>query len=352
LNKQLGSILTALFTLFSSLNAWSEDFRAQFISDPIGKINQLAWDESSETQNPSLQKPQSQKANIPNSYFVKLKGTFLKKNWYLLHNSHRIPISPKGEFAIEVPINSNRNEFELKAIGPLGKVEKTTGMILLSGWQKLKQTSSLQQNQQPTQKKLSFTPRLSMAYLNYQEPARSLNLNEIGIAPQINGRLNLIPRSLALEGSLFGLFPFYSTQSTATHLLYGGGIKLDYRLPIRLGQWETWVGGGAYFWKMLVSDQSFGIGFAGGPLVDLRFEWNQGTHPLFIYFRYGSFFNDTASLKLSNHEIAGGGGLKIGTLKRYPIDLTLTISRINFSLNEPLNQVSLLSTAVGLRLVF
>lgn len=194
---------------------------------------------------------------------------------------------------------------------------------------------------------------LGLTYLSYAETQTSQEISQGQIAMTAKGGIGyrIIPEkldaSLSAYVNLFGIPVSESQDGLPNARFLGVNARVGYQLPWKLWGRHPKVSLGAYFWSMMVADDSYGIAQLFAPQLLISAPVGKGGNPSGAAYVKFAPISDVG-ISFSNFEIAAGGHYRIATWKNRPINATVDISmtQIN-SLVESSYQASLFTVSLG-----
>ncbi len=208
------------------------------------------------------------------------------------------------------------------------------------------------------QKRWSLDAGLGLTYLSYDEPTQPVSISMISLTGKIGALYQLVPDKWDLVMSAYStLIPIpvaRDPKSTPASWFSGGNLRVGYRFPesTTLLHSRVRVYGGWYAWTM-TGQSVYGVSLLSGPQFFMVLDqptWKNGNSS-FTYLKYSPIAASISSLKLSNFELAIGGGYNFKWRER-PLIATLDIARIGAESSNGQNKFSMFSVSAGLSVPF
>jgi hypothetical protein len=312
--RQGGFTRKAVFYLFlfvASPYVWGDE-RLKLILNSKEVINDIKWDSSKNTQEPVLETKTDSKGTA--SYFVTLRGNYSVKNGDLLFNNQKLTVGAKGDFSMEVGIDSEEQSFVLLAVDDTGNTQTQKGKLKFPEWEKFKKASlppDLPTGSSPSIKAYSIRAELGWTTLAYQQSGTDLTtvqLMQLGLTARVSGSYKLPFTSWLPIGSLEMItLPFFTSNSTLGSLhLFNLKLGLEKDLPFLKTPWSLKVRS-TYFYSTSFTSGDFGYVQAMGPqITPVVFRELEGNRMLSFYFSYAPILN--SYLALSSRQMGIGFG--------------------------------------------
>jgi hypothetical protein len=331
LRRVLTRVALVLFCLFTQV-AMADDFHLKLVPTPNPKevISDLKWDETKDTQEPLLQTREKRDAPKEGQlYFVKLQGSFQKKNRTLLFENKPIHLDDSGKFKIEVGIESDHQEFTVSEIDEAGEITNQKCELLFPKFEEMKSSQK-----EPPPKKWSVSPGLGFTLATYQQT---------GITSFTETALTLkVAADYAIAGpwdiggsAYYTLLPITTSQKGMTLTFLGLNLRSGFRVLKPESVWGLSIMGGIYYATTFASG-AFGYHNIQGlqiyPVLRRKFA---GDKSAYLYLKYSPIFDGTDFVSLTNAEFAIGGGYTVKTFSNgHVISATLDVALLSLQVSS------------------
>ncbi|MBL7714715.1 MAG: hypothetical protein JNL01_04550 [Bdellovibrionales bacterium] len=213
-------------------------------------------------------------------------------------------------------------------------------------------------------KRWSFDAGLAVSTMMYDEPSfgSGLSITQLGITGKFGAIYQIQPDRYSLVLNAFSTLipiPISKNPSTITGSLFSGAnLRVGYQLPesVKVAQARVSVFAGWYAWSTLAQD-SYGISLLTGPQFFgvLRFPSVENKPNPYAYLKFSPIAESISNFKLSNREIALGGGYPVRIPKLFKekdLIATLDIAHIFAEDKTATSRFSLLTISAGLSFPF
>ncbi|MFN7683967.1 MAG: hypothetical protein ACK5QT_00965 [Oligoflexia bacterium] len=209
------------------------------------------------------QKAEQPQLGAQASLIVKLKGAFRLENSALLRGVDPVKTDPKtGKFEIEVRIQAEETQFELKQVGADGSVRTEEFALRAPNWAQLKLlVLKAEGEKKSASAKPSgvFSGGLGVALLDYRQTGVE-SFSQTGLSGKIAYSRWIFGHSWALDVNAYGtLLPISRRSDGVWVRQLGTNLRLGKRIWSAGPQWDLWVSGGMFGAWAIASDSSFGF---------------------------------------------------------------------------------------------
>lgn len=335
-------ILFILFTLFifSSVFADETGVIQVSISEPKPGVTARSI-EGLEIQTKELLEEKNQSGE--NIYSVKITAKLAKTDWRILRGSSVFSPDTSGNLSLVFAMTSKTEELTLYAISPMGEMESSTYLILITNWDQLHATDE--------DRKWRYNVGVGMTQSSYREGSLGTITQ---MATYIKGGVvyNLQPKkwNLGLSG-YYNFLPLSHSPSTVEAAKYYGiNARLGYRLDHKILGFDPIVSLGWYYWGMLTSGVPYGIQSMFGPQFFFSGKRELENKKYFsLYIKYAPIIEKIGLPNPLNNELALGAAYTLFNSWKYgPLNLNLDFSHMNVKISESGREVSLFTGSLGL----
>jgi hypothetical protein len=330
-----GLLISFLFGGGWALPASAEEtYRAQLVQTQA--VEGVKWSPSPDTWKPIVEDDPNKSGKI-----VRLKGVFADKGASLLFRSVMVPLGPKGEFSLEIPIQSEQNNFALLSVAAAGAVRTGKYSIEFPQWAEM--TGG--KNDPAKKKRYSITTGVGGTYVMYQQTSVP-SFSEMALTFKAAGQFTIKgPWDIGVSG--YAALPMSTTVPGYSLSFFGGNLRLGYRIFPPVKTWNLMVMGGVYY---STTQSAVGIGYKNfmGPQLYpvLRKDLGQD-RGLWFYLKFSPLMDGFSFVNLSSAEYAGGGGYQFPIRmfgKRRVFSATLDLAMLGVQIDGSRTLQSMSST--------
>ncbi len=206
--------------------------------------------------------------------------------------------------------------------------------------------------------KLSGFAGLGATYITYSETTGTENISLGALSLTVKGGASYffnkkLDAGVSFYANILNLMSSVTPATSPAPQFMGINARIGYTAVSKPG-WTFRPMLGWYYWKMFVSDKSYGISSLLGPqLVLLNLFPASHGRKMWFYIKFAPISSNLSNFSFSSREFAGGVGYPIGSPKsKLKWALTLDISHLSIPASVTANQPSLFTITAGTQISF
>ncbi len=241
-------------------------------------------------------KPAGSRPEAP-EFYARVTGKYIRESVWALVMGRKLPLNTQREFELLLPMDKERSEFELVAVGPMGLVERARMSIYVPG---------LYWKPEPVRRVLVGvgTGLTRSDYTETSFPERT----QLAITGKLSATTSLSPNWDVGFMTYCTLLPFLANTEVTQHFL-GVNVRGGYVIRSLLEPWRLSIQVGWYYLTMFAAPPGTGGFFnVQGPQIypNIRLQLPKN-RSLNGYLKFSPVSDGLNFQDLSNREIAVGG---------------------------------------------
>ncbi len=265
-------------------------------------------------------RPNGAKAGSP-EFYARFVGKYIRESTWALVQERKLTLNPQKEFELFLPLDNERSEFELVAVGPMGLVERSHLIIHVPG---------LYWKPEPV-RRILVGVGTGLTHSDYSE-TNFPNRSQFALTGKISASTSITSNWDAGLMTFFTMLPFAANTDVTQHFL-GVNLRGGYVIKSLLEPWRLSLQVGWYYLTMLGAPYGTG-GFANAqgpqiyPNIRLRLPGNRS---LSGYFKFSPVSDRLNFQDLGNREIAIGGAYMFPDKKGNTWGATFDVSTLRLA---------------------
>ncbi len=265
-------------------------------------------------------RPNGAKAGSPEFYAL-LDGKYVRESTWALVQDKKLVLNAQKQFEVSIPMDSERSEVELVAVGPMGLVERTRLSIQVPG---------LYWKPEPV-RRILVGVGTGLTRSDYTETGFP-NRSQFAITGKVSASTSITENWDAGLMSFMTLLPF-AANTDVTQRFLGINLRGGYVIKSLLEPWRLSLQVGWYYLTMLgAPDGTGGFFNAQGPQIypNIRLRL-PGNRSLSGYFKFSPVSDRLNFQNLGNREIAIGGAYMFPDKKGNTWGATFDVSTLRLA---------------------
>ncbi len=245
-------------------------------------------------------KPTGSRPEAP-EFFARIVGKYIRESTWALVQNRKLPLNSQREFELLLPMDKERTEFELVAVGPMGLVERSRMTLYVPG---------LYWKPEPV-RRILIGVGTGLTRSDYTETSADSPFPErsqFAITGKVSASTSISSNWDAGFMTYFTMLPFLANTDVKQHYL-GVNLRGGYVIRSLLEPWRLSLQVGWYYLTMFGAPQGTGGFFnVQGPQIypNIRLQL-PGNRSLNGYLKFSPVSDGLNFQNLGNREIAIGG---------------------------------------------